>query len=501
MLFVFCFFILLKFVVFFSFGLLVSTVPLINLHACFTQHRQLKYLEFLNDGNKPDNFSKFDAQNYPSNTDEVVYKILGINQPNANSKTTSIVLNKKIKKSDKLSSTQQIILEEEPVEPLENLKILVAQEDNRRENFKERLGIGLKKMGKTSKNILRQRGNPFKRSKTEDSSRDGSMTNISRAVSTTSLRASLTDIKGILKKTVSSKSKYQRSTSDGAGMAALLVSSMMAAPSLDCISEIHDPPKTFTKSVKSEVMEKPCGPIELAGMRTSDSNLSSNLSTTSCSASSSSDDGDGDDISEDEDDVTKSEVVLVDADTVSLVVKSVLAQEESQLESNNWIEPTTSSSSSYSDDQKKILVKQSSVDSSRRDSETLPLLRTGGTRFSKDKSGKVSGCELVESNLSEMTLLSPPSADEDANNWIQPGSTTDEPEFETRETRRGSLFKELKENISEKLHSIQEHLTHSQPDEIRNKHGVISTALDTMLMEQVNDCFSTQCLNMTKKQE
>lgn len=476
-------------------------------------------MEFLNDGNNPDNFSKFDAQNYPSNSGDFVYKILGINQPNAsNNRTTSIVLNKKIRKQEKLSDGHDMI-PEEPTDNFENLKILVAQEDNRRENFKERIGVGIKKMGKTSKNILRQKGNLFKRnSQTEDVSHDDSLTEIARAPSTTSLRASLTDIKGILKKSVSGKPKYQRSSSDGVGMASLLVSSMIAAPSLDRISEAHDSPKSSpsksvehkseslfnlptTKTRKSEnnFFSKPQSkdqPIEITEMRTSDSNLSSNLSLSSCSASTSSC-NDEDDLSEDED-VTKHEIVLVDADTVSLVVKSVLAQEESQLESNNWIEPATSSSSSSSDERKKILVKESSIDSTRRDSDSGPLLRTGVTRFSKDKSGNVSNCELVEleANASEMcTFLNAPNADQDADNWIQPGSTTDEPECV--ETRRGSIFKELKENFSEKLHSIQEHMhmTHNQSDEIRNKHGLISTAMDAILIEQATIMGARPSLN------
>lgn len=466
-------------------------------------HRQLKYLEFLNDGTNPDNFSKFDAQSYPSNSGDIVYKIMGINQPTATNKATSIVLNKKIRKPDKLADAHDII-PEEPAENLENVKILVEQEENRRENFKERLGIGIKKMGKKSKKILRQKGNPFKRNaKAEGVTENDSLT---RASSITSLRASLTDLKGILKKSVSGNSKYQRSSSDGVGMAALLVSSMMAAPSLDCISESRDSPKsTHTKSsveqkseslvnlpttkdhksenssfVKPQLRDKP---IE---MRTSDSNLSSNLSISTCSASTSScNDDDDDDLSEDEEDVTKNEIVLVDADTVSLVVKSVLAQEESQLESNDWIEPATSSSSSSSDERKKVLVKQSSSDSTRRDSDSGQMLRTGVTRFSKDKRGNVSACELVEMESDMCSFLNGPNADQDADNWIQPGSTTtDEPEY--IESRRGSIFKELKENFSEKLHSIQEHmhLTHNQPDEIRNKHGLISTAMDTILMEQ-----------------
>lgn len=447
-------------------------------------------MEFLNDGKNADNFSKFDAQNDPTNSGDIVYKIMGINPPNATSKSTSIVLNKKIKKQEKLSDAHDII-PEEPVDNLENLKILVAQEDNRRENFKERLGVGMKKMGKTSKKLLTSKGNLFKRNAKTDASKNESLT---RAPSTTSLRASLTDLKGILKKTVSGNSKYQRSTSDGAGMAALLVSSMMAAPSLDCISEANDPKKsTQAKSVehKSESLvylpsaktHKSDGAIE---MRTSDSNLSSNLSISTCSASTSSC-NDDDDLSEDEEDeMTKSEIVLVDADTVSLVVKSVLAQEESQLESNNWIEPATSSSFSSSDERRNSLVKQSSTDSNRKDSDSGLLLRTGVTRFSKDKKGKVSTCELVEldSNTTDihMSFLNVPNADQDADNWIQPGSTTtDEPEYV--ESRRGSIFKELKENISEKLHSIQEHLTHNQPDEI-HKHSLISSAMDTILIEQ-----------------
>lgn len=476
--------------------------------------RQFKYLEFLNDGTNPDNFSKFDAQNYPSNSGDIVYKILGINQSNASNKPTSIVLNKKTRKQEKQPDAHDIILEE-PIENLENLKILVAQEDNRRENFKERLGVGIRKMGKSSKNILKHKRNPFKRSDSRKTSQDTSQTesigDITRAPSTSSLRTSFTDLRGILKKSISTKPKYERSSSDGVGMAALLVSSMMAAPSLDCISEAHDTPKSSpkksdhkseslfnlptSKTYKSENYSflKPQLKDATAELKTSDSNLSSNLSISSCTASSSSC-NEEDDLSEDQEDVTKNEIVLVDADTVSMVVKSVLAQEESQLDSNNWIEPASSSSSS-SDEPKKVLVKQSSIESNRRDSDTGPMLRTGVTRLSKNKREP---CQLIEMdpNVSEMgKFLNPPNPDADADNWIQPGSTTDEPECV--ETRRGSIFKEFKENFSEKLHSIQEHmhLTQHQPDEIRNKHGLISTAMDTILIEQATIMGAKPSLN------
>lgn len=488
-----------------------------NVNMLFTRelhkyYRQLKYLEFLTRSDAaPRSESKFDSETFNTNPGDIVYKILGIT-PNDHSR---IVINKKSKKYD----SQDTIFEEEPTEDIENLKILLEQEDNRGRKAKNMLKQKMKRIGNSSKNMLSKRMQGIRSRDDDDNSSLGgsllsdSLSELSLRCSTSSLRSSVSDIRGILKKGIpvgqkQQPPKYHRSSSDGVGMAALLVRSMMAAPSLDCITESHDTPKssptTKVDNPKSESLcnlrakpskkdvayfQKPQIHLTSTGsdLKISDSNLSSTMSLSSCTLSSTSDAEESE-----SEEVTQNDIVLVDADTVSMVVKSVLAQEECQTDRNDWIDPSNMSSTSSSD----------SVASSDPDAEdkriqemiedSCQTIRTGSSRVSRDSKGHyTSNVHIVEtSNPNELEMfLRRPATDLDAENWIQPGSTTDEPECLDR--ARGSLFHDIKENLSEKIHHIQDHIhfphhEHHEHNEItHHKHGgLLSHAMDNILIEQ-----------------
>lgn len=400
-----------------------------------------------------------------------------------------IVLSRKTKKYD---STQTIV--EESSEDIDKLRVQLEQEDCRGEAGDSRLRRGMRKISTSSKNLLHKRKHVFgKKSKRDcppiDNEEDtsslmGSAQEIYRVSPSNSLRNSLTDIRGKLK-ILNQKPKYQRASSDGVAMAALLVRSMMAAPTaLDCIDEANDSPKSSVKSqdgimsqqksgsmsnlsgtAERNIYLKPTMAYTAAHLKISDSNLSSTFSESSCTISSVSSANGDEDCSESEETTTQNDILLVDADTVSMVVKSVLAHEQSERNKDDWIEPKT-------------------LELRARCADEI--------RMSKPAKGDCTDGEMDADMLK--ALMISPNEDEDSANWIQPGSTADEPEC-LPEKRRGSVFHELKENISEKIHHLQEHIhfphlhmssTEAQHHEVKNRHGLLATALDTILIEQAS---------------
>lgn len=373
----------------------------------------------------------------------------------------------------------------------------------------------MQKISASSKNLLEKRKhvfgrkskrNPIDSNEEESSSLMGSGQEIYRISPTNSLRNSLTDIRGKLKiLNPSGKPKYQKSKSDGVAMAALLVRSMMVAPTaLDCIDEANDSPKLSIKCksndpIKSGSMSnlsenvddqqniylKPTIGYTTAHLKISDSNLSSNFSESSCTISSASSANGDEDCSESEE-TTQNDILLVDAETVSMVVKSVLAHEQSERNMDDWIEPS------------KLFEPQ------QQQEDLLHARCNDEIKMSMPNSKRDGVDGDVDSEMYKALMISP-NDDEDAANWIQPGSTTDEPEC-LPEKRRGSVFHELKENISEKIHHLQEHIhfphrhhhdaaaaggAQAQNHEIKNRHGLLATALDTILIEQANICGAT----------
>lgn len=436
-----------------------------------------------------------------NNSDNIISKLFGLSSDGGNKSATTtttlkpIVLNKKLKKYD---STQTIV--EESIEDIDKLRVQLEQEDCRsggREGG-SRLRRGMRKISTSSKNLLEKRKHVFgKKTKCkrpsidsneeESSSLMGSAQEIYRVSPSNSLLDSLTDIRGKLK--IKPKHKYQRAKSDGVAMAALLVRSMMVTPTaLDCIDEA-DSPKSSVKSqsiepIKSGSMSnlssgnaerniylKPTMAYTAAHLKISDSNLSSNFSESSCTISTGSSDGNGDEDCSESEETTQNDILLVDADTVSMVVKSVLAHEQSERNKDDWIEP------------KNVLEQQQQqLQRNNRCVDEIKMSKTSNKR-----NDSIDG--EMDPDMLKALMISPNDDDDDAANWIQPGSTADEPEC-LPEKRRGSVFHELKENISEKIHHLQEHIHfphhRHNTDEVKNRHGLLATALDTILIEQAN---------------
>lgn len=307
-----------------------------------------------------------------------------------------------------------VIKHEDALDNLKHLKLLCDQEDLRCENSKTRLKRRMKNFGHTSRNLINKKihvirgkcdnnlmgggvgagvdANDESKIRSTESNSDIS----SSYYSSTSVMGggggglsnqnSINDLRTIFKRTsaISSvtKPKFQRSASDGVGMAAFLIRSLMvAAPSLDSIAEIGTiTPRaiitsTNTSSTKISTQKKlSSGGITLAtkptpykseslmnlpfkgnttigdnNFKTSDGNISTNFSISSCRSVSSGDEicseeeeEDDDDYDDDNDDEcdsenTQNESIMGDADTVSMIVKSVLAKEEQN--EVDWIQP------------------------------------------------------------------------------------------------------------------------------------------------------------------
>lgn len=344
---------------------------------------------------------------------------------------------------------------------MDSLKLLLDQEDNRGRKSKSALRSKMQRIGRSSKTALTKK---ILRRKSRD---DSDLTRITHSLTeslneltlryspTAMMRSSVTDIGGVLKKKVigSDKLKFERSSSDGAGMAALLVSSMMAAPGLRCIHENHHVVQSHEspsmQSKDSLIVPSPYPSSML--IKASTSNLSS-FSVSSISISSSID-------AESDDDDYNKNLTKVEPETVSMVVKKVLAQERERTRS-------------YSNDDLEALLSESS------EINSLPHYTLG----------KHSSFHIVRpkpSNQEHTKFLSSRDLDSDADNWIQPGSTVDEPELSAEE--RESKFHELKENLIGTMHTLHEHI-HIPTNELFHHvedHHHLNDAFQNMLKGQV----------------
>lgn len=122
----------------------------------------------------------------------------------------------------------------------------------------------------------------------------------------------------------------------------------------------------------------------------------------------------------------------------------------------------------------------------RQSSFDLSAIKTGATRIMNPKDKKHMETCLLERNSSEglHTILAATVDDEDEQNWIQPGTTAedDDPNY----VPHNSILQDFKDTISETLHHL--HLSHHTKSDgaIKDKHGLLETAMETMLMEQAN---------------
>lgn len=471
-----------------------------------------KYLEFITSTNKCK--SKFDSDPFSSSAEgDIVYKILGIDE-----KTNPNIILSTGKKPDDIKLTEvnsQIAQDDD----FEQLKFLLRQEDLRGEPSIAGLKKKMKRIRKTSKNLLTRQMSSLK-SKLSSESQENydaadteslqKQTEIILYSAPSSIRSSVADIgSGIIKRVKRNKPKYQRSSTEGVGMTALLVRTLMTAPSLDSIAEHtdsnNDLPLTTPLRKKSEslvdlprklaaenrLLKAPNISESSNEMKASDSNLSSNYSMSSMTMTSSSDEDD------ESNSPRRKEVVLIDADTISMVVKSVLAQEESEMDDYSWIKPSSydselnemgldDSASAILD--RKRLTRQASFEYRHSTEDLHNIMKSGATHVlrtsKKEKNPKTILVEHKHNQEEIENLFSSNPMDDDEQNWIQPGSTADEPEIS--EVEHSSMLHDLKENITDTIHNIQEHMHHPKSHHEMKQHGLLSNAMENILLEQAS---------------
>lgn len=166
-------------------------------------------------------------------------------------------------------------------------------------------------------------------------------------------------------------------------------------------------------------------------------------------------------------------------------MKSVLAKEEAQSDEIRWIQPSNDVQGDSDNEnainaakpaEKKPLSHQPSFEKS---------IKSGATRIMNPKNKKRMETCLVEMDSTQglQTALAAGTNDIDEQNWIQPGTTADDDD--TSETGQSSILQEFRDTISETLHHL--HLPHhAKPDGAINKHGLLETAMETMLIEQAS---------------
>lgn len=319
----------------------------------FKFRQTLKYLEFLALYDTKNHYeSKFDYDPFSTHTPggDIVYKILGIEQDETMSRAPSIILSKKVRRDQEANANT---IEEEPdalgpPNELESLKHLFEQEELRDDVLNTpnpNVRSKIQRITSSSKSLLSKKMNALRSvhsssTENDDTSMHESESDISLYKPAVSFRESASELgSSIIKKVKhSTKVKYGRPTVEGVGMATLLVRSMMTAPSLDSIAENADTeniaPTSLKPSLRSDFVEsgsmislptrKPPhhrpNHIEnklnisvgdsIIDLKATDGNLSSGVSMSSITISETS--------SEDDNSELGDEVVMIDADTISM---------------------------------------------------------------------------------------------------------------------------------------------------------------------------------------
>lgn len=392
-------------------------------------------------------------------------------------------------------------------EELQDFKSLISQEDLRGNEPKTGLLNKMKKFKNSSKNLLNIGSS--KPQVQEELQSEADPSDFYEYTPVRTAKSVASEIKDMFKSGFK-RSPSQRDCAAGTGMTTLLVRTIMASPQP---IPITDDTATGGQSKIDAHNNAHNNAHGLANMPTtimaSEGNLSSKLTDSTYSMTSSSEDV------EQISDAETNDVVLIDADTVSMVVKSVLAQEEAEHDEYSWIQPSKNQNSD--DDEaiinpqqtEKLLPQKKHRHVKRNASfhgtgltrdDLRKSIRTGATHIVvPNKKGTRMETYLLEKDADDRLLdsiLSVNVNDSQEDNWIQPGSTVDEPEFD--DAPQGSLFHDIKENISEKLHNLQEHIYHPHHHgEIKHKHGLLATAMDTMLIEQA-ELFGAQ-MDMSPK--
>lgn len=457
-----------------------------------------KYIKFLTlSETSYKNDSKFDANNFAHNPGDIVYSILGIDHPDHGKRSPNIILNRKCRGSnsggDEIASTSTAT----PIENLANVKSLLSQEDLRGQgqDSKTLLHNKMRQIKDSSLNLLNKKMVAGKPKQQDDQQAIAaksleSYSDFSRYTPTRTPKSAATEIKEFFKGGFLKHAAGHQKAKDGAGMATLLVRTVMSPG-------VTETPKEHVHHRKSSTHhhDDHHAAGHLANTpTTSDGNLSSNFTGSTCSMTSSSDEAD------EKSNAERKEIVLIDADTVSMVVKSVIAQDEAEQDENSWIQPSYNQDDSEEEvivdiahqtivEPRRLFRRASYHGIDRATEEMCKSIKSGATRIvGPTKKGSHTKAVILEKDTNpemlENFLSTNPDSDNDEVTWIQPGSTTDEPDFEDVHS---SMFHDLKENISGKLHSLQEHMHHHghhAHHEIKHKHGLLATAMDTILLEQ-----------------
>lgn len=175
-----------------------------------------------------------------------MYKILGIEPSETMTRAPSIIISKKARQNQE----DDVIEEEEleasyPPDQLENIKNLLKQEELRDMGPPTPTTRNkMKRLSSSTKNLLSKKANSIRlMPPTSDvPPMHESRSDIALYKPVVSIRDSAAELgSNIIKKVKKSHAKYVKSSSEGVGMATLLVrSTMMAAPSLDSIAENAD---------------------------------------------------------------------------------------------------------------------------------------------------------------------------------------------------------------------------------------------------------------------
>lgn len=297
--------------------------------------------------------SKFDFDPFNTNptSGDIVYKILGIEPNETMSRAPSIIINRKQRKDTNCDRIEEEYDDSMPNDELDTFKHLFEQEELRgaEDPQNAKLRNTMKKIKSQSKLAINKKINSLKfmhstSSEQDDSSLHESYSDISLYKPSLPFRHSAAELgANILKKV--KRPKASRTNSDGVGMAALLVRSMMAAPSLDSIAENADTinankphsPKIISASDSTGSNAMINSPLKkhrhhhaenkvnfsvgdsIVDLHASTSNASStNVSMTSLTITESSESEESD-FDENED----NEVVMIDADTISMYVFNI----------------------------------------------------------------------------------------------------------------------------------------------------------------------------------
>lgn len=285
--------------------------------------------------------SKFDFDPFNKNptTGDIVYKILGIEADDTMSRAPSIIINKKQRKDTNCDRIEEEYDPSTPNDELDTFKHLFEQEELRGayETQNAKLRNKMKKITSQSKLAINKKMNSLKfmhstSSEQDDLSLHESYSDISLYKPSLPLRHSAAELGASILKKVK-RPRSSKADSDGVGMAALLVRSMMAAPSLDSIAENADTinakphsPKiisAFDSPLRKHRHHHAENKLNFSvGDSIVDLNATSNVSSTNVSTSSlitESSESEETDFDGDED----NEVVMIDADTISMYVFNI----------------------------------------------------------------------------------------------------------------------------------------------------------------------------------